>query len=566
MFPKAKETFDKYPQLFKAQRLEGNLRGFSVHAAGLVVSNSPLTDAVAVYTREDKKKGTTTSVISIDKHDADYLNVLKIDVLGLATMGMIRLALEEIHMRLEALYQIPIDDEETLRGFQENDVVGIFQFDGRAMRSVNQELKPDNFAEVCDVNALARPGPLHSGAAADYIMVKHGKKRAVHWPEPAGPIVDEVTLHTNFQIVYQEQILQLVRRLADFSWEESSKIRKLISKKQGEQALNAMQQRFMDGTAANGIDDATAIAIWKQIVTAGAYAFNAAHCVSYGMLAFWTMWLKRHHPQAFYAAALCKVPDDKKGKAKRGQLLRDAARKGLEIRPPDIRYSGPTWRSEDVAIRAGLMQVDGVGEKAAADLVAAREKHGDAATFTVAVAEDIRWKGAKYNNGSLRAMEVVAQNKDPFELNVLSDTLGKVRQQILDGDLDLPEPTHSSLDVPYEAKFERVVWLGVIRERNLKDLFELHMSRTGEQLDPATVKDPDLVNWTVMLGEDETDILTITIDRWKYPRMKEAIWGLRPGKDIVLVKGIKKRQYRRAIYVDQIWVLDPEDEDGNEED
>jgi DNA polymerase-3 subunit alpha len=831
MFPQAREMFEKYPDLFKAERLEGNLRGFSVHAAGLVVANSPLTDAVAVYTREDKKNGTKSEVVSIDKHDADYLNVLKIDVLGLATMGMIRLALEEIGMSLDALYKIPLDDPETLCGFQENDVVGVFQFDGRAMRSVNQELKPDNFAEVCDVNALARPGPLHSGAAADYIMAKHGKKPAVHYPAPAGPILDEITLHTNYQIVYQEQILQAVRRLADFTWEESSRIRKLISKKQGEQALNAMQARFMDGTAANGIDEGTAAAIWKSIVTAGAYAFNAAHCVtgdtvlrlpghrkditighlydcltkfvpgksgkgngylgpcaccggnndsqrwgrqcaqcyrwrraynagklrglsvgsdrrvrpnkiehvfdngvqpiyeittdmgttirvtgdhclltmewtwrraedfvegevlrmsnsnignpwvkrsgpnywrmrnvrekkcrecgqidglidvahldqdhtndaeenlahlcrachsaydaakppwskgfgthleqivsikerepervytlqmsaegghnyvteggfisrncvSYGMLAFWTMWLKRHHPQAFYAAALRKVSDNKAGEAKRGQLLRDAAKKGIAIMPPDVRHSAVTWRSDHGGIRAGLLQVKGVGEKAAEGLVWLRDNvyGGDAATFTednVAALRDAykEKRGeprAPFTTGTLAALDASALLKDPFELNVLTDTIGKVRQQIINGELGLlPTPTHTSQEVPYEARFERVVWLGVVRERNLKDLFELHMSRTGEQLDPATVKDPHLVNWTVLLGEDDTDILTITIDRWKYPKFKEAIWGLRPGKDLLLVKGVKKRQYRRAIYVDSLWVIDPEED------
>ncbi len=590
MFPKAKEIFEQYPVLHKATRLEGNMRGFSVHAAGLVVSNRPLTDYVATYTREDKKTGQTREVLSIDKYDADYLNVLKIDVLGLTTMGQIRLTLEMINMTLEELYAVPLDDPETMRGFKENDVVGIFQFDGRAMRSVNQELKPDTFAEICDVNALARPGPLHSGAAAEYIQVKHGKKKA----ERFGPVVDKITLHTNYQIVYQEQILQVVRQLANFSWEEAARIRKLISKKQGEQAFNAQRERFMQGTAENGIPEVQAAKIWKLIVTAGAYAFNAAHCVSYGMLAFWTMWLKRHYPQQFYVAALQKVSgsgNDKKKKEQ--QILRDAAKKGLSVLPPHVGRGGATWAVDGPHLRAGLTQIPGVGERAAEHLILARrlwsrrsgrpehEFQADYATEMRAAVLDVEARDfssrpveytksgrpkqprVAYNAGTLKAIEKMAESDDPFELEVLRKSIHKVRDELREGiraggGVLLPRPTHTSLQVPYDAVFEHVTWLGVIRERNLKDLFELHRSRTGEELDPTKTKDPHLVNWVVMLGEDEEDVLSITVDRWKYAQFKEMVWGLRPGRDLVLVQGLKKKQMRRAIYVKKMWVLEPD--------
>lgn len=268
MFPKVAAIMDQYPQLRKAQLLEGSLKTFSVHAAGLVVANQPLTDGCAVYTKKDEKSGLVRNVVSFDKYDAEHINALKIDALGLTTMNVIARCLKMVGMTLEQLYAVPLDEPEVYEAFHRNEIVGVFQFDGRAMRSVNREVKPDNFMELGDINALSRPGPLHSGAAAEYIQVKHGRKQAEH----LHPVVDRITQWTNYQIVYQEQILQVVRKLANFSWENAAKIRKLISKKQGEQAFNRMRELFMDGCKANGVKEVMAGRIWKSLVTAGAYA------------------------------------------------------------------------------------------------------------------------------------------------------------------------------------------------------------------------------------------------------------------------------------------------------
>jgi len=570
MFDQAREIFDKYPELYKAMLLEGNVRGMSQHAAGLVIANSPLTEACAVYCKIDKKTGLPEidedtglpmEVISLDKYDAEYLNVLKLDALGLKTMAMVRIALEQIGMTLEELYRIPLDDEETLRGFQEGDVVGVFQFDGRAMRSVNAGVVPDNFMEVADVNALARPGPLHSGATAEYIDVKHGRKEAVHYHE----IVDEITRHTNYQIVYQEQILQVVRALGGFSWEEAARIRKIISKKRGEQEFNRQRDKFVAGAAEHGMSSSEANKVFSMLATAGAYAFNAAHCISYGMLAFWTMWLKRHHPQAFFIASLRKCKDDKEGRKRREQLLRDAGKFGrnIKVKPLHMNKSGATWTADGNSLRPGFIQVAGIGPKMAEGILAQRASMGGFES----------WKDFESTKGIGPAKTLLVQDfiesSDPFGLTLLSETLNKVRQELINGELNegpfsLPVPTHTSIEVPYERtpRNVEVVWLGVIRDRNLKDLFELHHSRTGEVLDPSEVKDPHLNEWVVMLGEDDTDILTITVDRWRYRRFKEQVWeDLKPDHDLVLIRGLKKAiQSRRAIYVTDMWIIDPEEE------
>lgn len=574
MFPQVKELMDRWPELYKASLLEGNVRGMSVHAAGLVVANGPLTDACAVYRRFDAngkvkldEHGEPMEVVSLDKHDAEYLNVMKLDALGLKTMGMIHICLTLLGMKLSDLYDVPLDDPETLRGFQEGDVVGVFQFDGRAMRSVNQGVVPDNFDEVCDINALARPGPLHSGATADYMDVKHGRKKAVHYH----PIVDQITLHTNFQIVYQEQILQTVRLLGDFSWEEASRIRKIISKKRGEQEFNSMRDKFVKGAAKHGLKKDEAHKVFSMLATAGAYAFNAAHCVSYGMLAWWTMWLKRHHPAEFYVASLAKCNDDKKGKIRRDQLLRDTSKFGRSVKVGKIRInsSQASWSipdPEDPVLVPGFMQVKGIGEKTAQAILEYRDAEGRFEDW-----DDLQAvKGV--GPATVEAILDFWQDPDPFGLNLLNDTINSVRNSIYNGILaedsagymgNLPMPTHTAAQVPYEKTPTNVevVWLGVVRERNLKDIFELHHSRTGEHLDPESVKDPHLNEYVAMTAEDNTDLLVLTVDRWRYPKLKNTIWDITPDQDIVLVRGVKKGfQARRAIYITDIWVFDMSEE------
>jgi len=561
LFPKVEAVFHRYPDLENAQRLEGNLKGFSVHAAGLVVANGKLTDNLAVYTRREPSKDGTGKLIgtalSIDKYDAEYLNVLKIDALGLTTMGLIRIALGIIGMTLEELYAVPLDDQKVYEGFRRNEVIGIFQFDGRAMRSVNREVKPDTFAEVCDINALARPGPLHSGAAAEYIMAKHGKKIV----EQLHPVVSDITAHTNGQIVYQEQILRVVRELGGFSWEEAALVRKLISKKQGEQAFNRLQSKFMDGASTLGVRETVAAKVWKQLVTAGAYAFNAAHCVSYGMLAYWCMWLKQNHPLAFYCASLQKFSGPNH-KEKALDILKECAAKGIKVLPPHPLESSAQWSIKGDALLAGLVQVPGIGATTAEAMLAWREEVQRTALDTRVEWEDyLEVKGI--GPGTIKKVTEFCAQDDPFGVYTLARQLAAIRWWIgKNGDrAHLPFPASRSEDVPYEAKPGEHVWVGRVVNRNLKDIYELHRSRTGEELDPKKVKEPQYVNYVVITGEDETGPLVVTVHRYGglYEKFKEDIWDMDPKKDLLLVRGYKRSEYRRAIYATELYVLTPKE-------
>lgn len=567
MFPQVAEVFAQYPDLHKASLLEGNYKAMSIHAAGLVIANGPLTDFCAIYTRTDDE-GEVTEVVSLDKYDAEYLNALKIDALGLINMGIIRIILEYIGMTLDELYEMTFDDPDVIRGFQENDLVGIFQFDGRAMRSVNQMVHPDNFTEVCDINALARPGPLHSGATAEYADVKHGRKEARHWHE----VIDEITKHTQYQIVYQEQILQVVRLLGEFSWEEAARIRKIISKKRGSQEFNRQRDKFIDGASSHGMDGDDANEVFSMLATAGAYAFNAAHCVSYGMLAYWTMYFKQRHPVEFFAASLAKVDrGTKQSRPKVMSLLGDTQKHGrsIPIRPIDLASADKRWSKVDDGIMPGLIQVKGIGPKTSELIMEWREDQMLSVIDPPALL-DIKGIGPK----TVQDIERFLAADDPFNLHVLAEKLETAREALEAGLTDdrmsnavfsqtLPRPTHTSEEVPYErtAGNVPVVWLGVIRQRNLKDLWENHFSRTGKQLDPKDVREPGKDQWVVMHAEDDTDVMVITVDRYKYPKFKDRVWSINLDEDLVLIRGYKMgKQARRAIYVTDMWIINTEQE------
>jgi len=544
-FEQAKEVFDEFPDLRKAMLLEGNIKAMGIHAAGLVVAPGPITDVCAVYSRLDSKK-VRQEAISLDKYDAERQGILKIDILGLSTMTMIAEALRMLGMKLEELYAIPLEDPKIIKAFQDNDIVGIFQFDGRAMRSVNAELRPDNFKEICDINALARPGPLHSNATGDYIEIKRGRKE----PEMLHPLYDAIAKDTYYQIVYQEQILRVVREVGGFDWTAAAYIRKIISKKLGEQEFNRQWEAFWQGAKANGLDETVAKRIWDTCITAGVYAFNAAHSVSYGMLAVWCMWIKVYHPQVFYVACLQKYSQDRQL-----EFLRDAMRHGIEALPPEPFQSFGSWFANGEKIQAGLVQVSGIGEKTAAAMLAYRQAHPD-------VVLQKGWQAYSNVKGigpkTIAKVEEFCAQEDPFEIHRLHRLLDAARGYVRTR-RDLPNPTHSSLQVPYSRGSDvEVVWIGILTSRNLRDLFEAHYSRTGVVLDPADVKDPELREWVIAYGEDEDEAIVVTWNRWIYQKWKRLIWDISLGEDVVLVRGVKRGfQSRRAIYVKESWILSP---------
>lgn len=550
MFPQAREVFDRHPRLWEAVDLEGNYKGFGVHAAGIVVGASALTDSVATYVKHDVGKNKNTlAVLSVDKYDGEALGMLKLDALSLATMGMIRIALETIGMKLEELYDIPMDDEKTLKGFERADVKGIFQFDGRTMKMVCEQIKPRVFMDLAAVNALSRPGPLHSGSTGDYIAIRNGEKPN----EELHPIVSKITEMTEGQIIYQEQILQICREVGKFPWVHAAAIRKIISQKKGEAAFEGMWNDFKKGAMSQAISEDVARAIWNRMVTAGTYAFNVAHCVSYSMLGFWAMWLKQHHPLAFYSSQLQKVKPERQLELMRDMQDRRFGRT-FSVLPPDPNLSGTTWRvsPDGQGVLAGLTQIPGIGLTTAKAIIEERETNGAYDGWDDLVA--IKGLGPK----TITKLKDFCAQDDPFEIKKIERQSAEIRAWIKSGmAFEIPMPDTLSDEIPYDAKKSYHVIMGIVNHRNYQDMYEDWRARYGEELNPDDVKDPHLKDSMTMFMEDELGPISVKVDRWRYPKYKKDLWGVVIGHHYIIAKVMKNPFYGKSVKVLEMWVVDP---------
>ena len=545
-FPAAKEVLERFPAFRYAVDLEGNYRGMGVHAAGLVIANEPINRHCATYTRT--VKGREATVIAYDKKDAAYLGMLKQDILGLTTMGMIRHALEIIHMDLEDLYRIPLTDKRTIAAFQKNDVIGIFQFEGRATRLVCRDVVPDTFQQLADINALSRPGPLFSGMALNYIDVKHGRRPK----ESYHPIVDSYTDWTFGQIIYQEQVLRIIRELGGFPMTRVHAIRQIISQKLGEAQFESMYQEFEDNACAvHSCTPAQARRIWRFMATSATYSFNIAHCISYSMLAFWQMWLKVHHPTAFYAAQLRKTPDE----VKRNRLLKDADRHDISLSPMEIKSCGETWTAQsDGSIMAGFLQIPKIGPVLSRTIVDwIREQPDDVAWGDLIAIKGI---GEKTSD----RISQFAKDEDPFDLQYINRVMTSLRDQLQPGNSwYLPVPTHTSDTLPKKGTHQ-VCWVGIPVTREYKDLIEDERARTGLSVEEilAKVKDPELKkSCTLKCMDDGDEEVYLRFDRWHFPKFAQKLESIRlGGADAVIVQGRKREGFGVFIQTNEMWAVE----------
>lgn len=551
MFPSAAAVFDAFPDLWKAVELEGNVRGMSIHAAGMIVANSPLTDLCAVYERDGR------TVLSIDKYDVEYAGALKMDVLGLTTMGVIANCLEMSGLTLEDLYAIPDDDGDALDVFRRGDVTGIFQFEGRATRLVNRDVSPASFRHVVDINALSRPGPLFSGTTAEYVDVRHGRRE----PERYHPLIDKITEHTYGQIIYQEQILQIVRDVGGFDWTHAVEIRRIISKKMGEAAFGVSMGAFIEGAERlHNIKQSTAERIWKRLVTSGTYAFVYAHSVSYSILGLWCAWLKAHYPVEFYAASLAKSGDAEQAY----RLMKDAQAHGLVISPPILNASRRTWRSANGMLVAGWEQIPGIGAKTGERI----EEHRAGGKFA-------SWNDLLSIHGighkTIDRMEEFAMAPDPFGLERTEKMINSAKAQLRERG-GIPQPTHDGDQVAAEyveqtyganakknyGKGPRVVYMGIVKERNMQDAIENRRSRTGEETEAIrrTLKRPDLLTYCSLRCFDTTsEEVYLRVNRFKFPAVKRTIEKLVVGQDVVVAVGNRIAGFGTPVMVDKLFIV-----------
>lgn len=312
-----------------------------VHAAGILVCNEPVTNFCTV---------SAEGIAQIDKPDSEYLNLLKIDALGLRTLGIIE---DTGCVTAEQLYSLKLDDPAVFRILNDDKVSGIFQFEGDAVRSVTRSVNVDRFSKIDNLTALARPGPLASGMAQKYIARDRGDEPITY----DVPQLEKYLKDTYGVFLYQEQIMSVVKEIGLFDWVKTSAVRKAMSGRKGEEYFNAMGADFVTGAISQGVAEDQAHKIWNEMVTFGSWGFNKSHSVSYAVVTYWTLWLKVYHKLEFAAACLRAAKDHEQTIA----ILRELAKEGVSYTPIDPDFSDINWKAVDGRLVGGIMNAKGYG-------------------------------------------------------------------------------------------------------------------------------------------------------------------------------------------------------------
>ena len=352
-----------------ALELEGCIRESGVHASGIVVSRGPLADWVpTIYA----KGGELCS--GWDMREAEDAGLVKLDLLGLSTVTMIDLAERMAGVKVDQ----SLSDADTFRLMARGDTYGVFQMGKGGFRRMLRELKPDRFGDVVAAGALYRPGPIQGGMVKAYCRRKHGQEKV----EYIHPLLESVTSSTYACLIYQEQVMSSARVLAGYSLGEADILRRAMGKKKPEE-MKAQRTKFVDGCVRLGTCDAKqASEIFDLIDHFSGYGFNVSHSTAYGMLSYYTGWLKTHHPIAFYAALLSILTEESDSYVKIAETIYDIYEHNICVLSPDINLSRADFTPENGAIRYGLRGLRGLGKAAVLATVAAQPFTSLADLFT----------------------------------------------------------------------------------------------------------------------------------------------------------------------------------------
>ncbi|MGE3956363.1 MAG: DNA polymerase III subunit alpha [Vicinamibacterales bacterium] len=359
--PKVRELFTV------ARRLEGMTRHASVHAAGVVIAPSAITDYAPLY------KGARDEIVTQwTMKDVERMGLLKMDFLGLSTLTLIYDCLDEIKRTTGEVLDIdaiPLDNEKAYRIFQDGQTYGVFQFESSGMRDILRKARPERLDDLIALNALYRPGPLRSGMVDDYIARKQGKTEVVYEFSELEPVLQD----TYGVIAYQEQVMRISNVLAGFSLGEADLLRKAMGKKNPE-VMAKMRGKFVKGAVEKGHPEKKAAHIFELMEHFAGYGFNKSHSTAYAYLAYQTAYLKANYPWHF-ASALLTI--ESQNTEKLALYLGEARELEIPVLPPDVNASELRFTVEPGrGVRFGLTAIKNVGEGAIESLLAVRKKHG----------------------------------------------------------------------------------------------------------------------------------------------------------------------------------------------
>lgn len=550
MSPEVDAFAKLHPECWKhAVRLEGQTKTLSKHPAGVLVTDKPVTEYMPMIRRDTSGELVTAWTESVDFKVISGYGFMKIDVLGIDGLTVQDRTLKMIKERHGVdvdLDNLPVfsdpnaGDINVLQGFN-GSTLGVFQFESRGIRGLLRQINPDHFNDIVAANALYRPGPLVGGVAHSYGARKNHKERWSFWHPAVEPFLGE----TYGLIVYQEQVMQIVQALGDFSMAEADDIRKAMTKlhaervdvddgaggtkkiSAGEVEMQKHEGKFLAGCAGKGISVADAREIWDKIVQFSVYGFNKSHSAGYAAEAYKDMWLKLNYPLEQYCSLLTeepkKVPD----------LIREARGRGISVLPPDVNTSHIGFSIDNDAIRYGLGAIKFVGDAAIQEIAMVREEGGPFSDYDDFVARvstrrcNKRVKEALLNAGAFDSLGGRQDMPDTEKRTYEFDLLGTV--------LSVREES------PYKS---------ILAERvDTRNVFETRADGEGvvvggeiTNVTRRTTKKGDLMaNVDIRHGEDDFSIVV-------FPRQfAQAAPILVPG-EVILVKGTKDSNRDQIIF------------------
>ncbi len=351
--------------------IEGLKRQWGVHAAGVIMSSEPLADVIPML----KRPADGAIITQFDYPTCETLGLIKMDFLGLRNLTVLDDAIRNIEANrgeTVVLEDLPLTDPATYELLQRGDTLGVFQLDGGPMRALLRSMRPDSFEDISAVGALYRPGPMGADSHNKYARRKNGREpvEAIH-PELAEPLAD-ILGETYGLIVYQEQVMAIAQKLAGYSLGQADILRRAMGKKKKAE-LDQQYAGFSAGMTERGYSGAAVLKLWEILLPFSDYAFNKAHSAAYGVVSYWTAYLKAHYPAEYMAALLTSTQSDKD---KSAIYLNECRRMKIQVLPPDVNESSHDFTPVGSDVRFGLTAVRNVGAHVVDGIVAARQEQG----------------------------------------------------------------------------------------------------------------------------------------------------------------------------------------------
>ncbi len=443
-----------------ARDIEGLKRQWGVHAAGVIMSSEPLIDIIPIMRRPQDG----AIITQFDYPTCEGLGLIKMDFLGLRNLTILDDALENIVMNGKdpvELESLTLDDPATYELLGRGDTLGVFQLDGGGMRTLLRLMRPDNFEDISAVGALYRPGPMGANSHTNYALRKTGQQAVVPIHPELEEALREILDTTYGLIVYQEQVMAIAQRVAGYSLGQADILRRAMGKKKKSE-LDKQFAAFSAGMAERGFSMNAVKTLWDILLPFSDYAFNKAHSAAYGVVSYWTAFLKANYPTEYMAALLTSVRDDKD---KSALYLGECRHMGITVLPPDVNSSSANFTAVGTDIRFGLTAVRNVGANVVEAIVMAREEKGEFTSFT----------------DFLDKVPAVVCNKRTIESLIKA------------GAFDSMAPSRRALLLVHEQAVDAVVG---IKRKEAEGQFDLFAGMgTDDEAVSVTVEVPDVPDW-----------------------------------------------------------------------